>query len=73
MQQNAAFENILHDLHELELIAFDVAANGAWKREGEFVQGTGTDVTETAIVSGAVTASHKANFLNVGLWEVSLG
>ena len=58
---------------DLELIAFDMTPNGGWKREGEFVQGSGTDVTETAITSGAVTASRKANFLNVGLWEVSLG
>jgi hypothetical protein len=60
---------------DLELIAFDVADNGRWTREGEFVQGSGNDITETAIASlntRAVTATRRANFLNVEVWDVSL-
>jgi hypothetical protein len=60
---------------DLELIAFDLGSNGAWSRQGEFVQGSGNDVTETAITSfntRAVTAIRRANFLNVGLWDVAL-
>lgn len=60
---------------DLELIAFDLAANGGWSRVGDLVPEVGTDVTETAVApfySRAVSAVRRANFLNLAIWDVSL-
>jgi hypothetical protein len=59
---------------DLELIAFTLGRNGAWTREGDFVEGEGTDVTETVVTtfSGrAVSAIRRAGSLNVSVWQVS--
>jgi len=57
---------------DLELIDFSLSSSG-WKRECSYGERQGTDVTETAIVSffgRAVTATRKANYLNVFLWQI---
>lgn len=58
---------------DLELIAFTLNHNGGFSRDGDIGSNQGTDITETALCSffgKAVTATRKANFLNVGVWEV---
>ncbi|AUH73377.1 hypothetical protein [Legionella sainthelensi] len=59
---------------DLELIAFSLGRNGGFTREGDLGQSQGTDVTETALTSffgRDVSATRKADFLNVAVWEVS--
>jgi len=59
---------------DLELIVFDVAANGAWSRAGTLVNGAGTDVTETAVGSlfgRPVTVVRNRDFLNLAIWDLS--
>jgi hypothetical protein len=60
---------------DLELIAFDLAANGGWSRVGDLVPELGTDVTETAVTpfyTRAVSVARRANFLSLAIWDVSL-
>jgi hypothetical protein len=60
---------------DLELIAFQIPANGSVTRSGDFGGRQGTDVTETKITSlgggRAVSAVRRANFLNVNTWSVT--
>ncbi|HEY4271221.1 MAG TPA: hypothetical protein VGM65_04390 [Candidatus Udaeobacter sp.] len=59
---------------DLELIAFTLDKNGGWIREADFGEREGTDVTETVVSSfwgRAVSATRRAGFLNVSVWEVS--
>jgi hypothetical protein len=60
---------------DIELIAFDIPANGSVTRTASFGEREGTDVTETVIHSlaggEAVTGVRRANFLNVNTWTVS--
>ena len=57
---------------DLELIDFSLNPSG-WKRECSYGERQGTDVTETALASffdRAVSATRKADFLNVFLWQI---
>jgi hypothetical protein len=58
---------------DLELIAFDVAVNGAVTRVGSLTPWPGADTTETATVplgGPFVTATRTRDFLYVGTWDV---
>jgi|GEM_PF-4421330 len=59
---------------DLELIAFTLNNNGGFTRDGDIGSSQGTDISETALCSffgRAVTATRKAHYLNVGVWEVA--
>ena len=58
---------------DLELIAFDVPAQGSVTRAGDFGSEAGTDVTETALSASfglVVSADREANFLRIKRWSL---
>ncbi|SED14292.1 hypothetical protein SAMN05519104_2888 [Rhizobiales bacterium GAS188] len=61
--------------NDIELIAYELAGNGAVTRTASFGERQGTDVSETAIQSlagdEAVTAIRNRNFLNVNTWRLT--
>jgi hypothetical protein len=70
--QNNFLASMRRGSGDLELIDFSLNSSG-WTRECSYGQRQGTDVTETALASffgGAVTATRKADFLNVFLWQI---
>lgn len=71
--QNNFLASMRRGSGDLELIDFSLNSSG-WTRECSYGQRQGTDVTETALASffgRAVSATRKADFLNVFLWQIA--